>query len=102
MRTQRSTDIPGVSWPLADYACISSFVLHLLGGAYQNAGARYSVPFASRAQITLAVLLAMATVARRNGFSAVMFAVQTSVRSGCVRASSPRDVMPATSSLLMY
>ena len=48
-----------------------------------------------------AALLAMATVASRNGLSAMILAVQRSTFSGERYAMTARDVMPTTNSLRM-
>ena len=47
-------------------------------------------------------LLAMATVANLNGFSASSFAVQVSAFSGLFLAISARDVMQTISSFRIY
>ena len=62
----------------------------------------YSSRFVSMAQMIRADLLAMATVASRNGFSASSFAVHVSVFSGLFLAISARDVIPMISSFRMY
>ena len=77
-------------------------VLHLVGSwCDQNAGCRYSCFFVSIAQMLLAALLAIAVVAKRNGLSAMIFAVHRSTFSGERFAITARDVMPTTSSLRM-
>ena len=49
-----------------------------------------------------AALFAIAVVANRNGFSAMILAVQRSTFSGERLAMTARDVMPTTNNLRMY
>jgi hypothetical protein len=53
------------------------------------------------AQMIRAALFAIAVVARRNGLSAMIFAVHRSTFSGERFAITARDVMPTTSSFRM-